>query len=444
MPQLAGRKVPIRYLVVNGLLALLLCGCGPIVRAPQFPSRAQSVETGQALGPFEGQVVDADTRQPVAEAVVSASWLFVQGVGLSSPRSSRTLEVLTDVDGRYQIPDLRDLPVGLSVRLSSLSVVVYKKGYAAYRHDREFGNGRSHRGFSQLDNLVLLSRWSPELSHARHLLFLGGGPAVRRASRWEVLAAAAELDGRTPGSRLDLPGPFAGEALPPSAPRLDASRLLSSDDIRQITGYGGPFKEDRLAGPRSETYDTYHFRAVDRPERYDVAIRLFRLGTDAELTAKYEELLAALTGSKQGDQVGDRSFTVEQGEILGLGFMDRGSSSVVLLTCGRGQCQTETTLLQMGAKVQEHLVRLPPLSPLDRPAAEPPDGDSEGGSPDEPEGETLPFPSGPDEDESGDSGSLDEDESSIQSGPPSRNALTRREPRPRAHDPMGRRSGHGL
>ena len=73
--------------------------------------------------------------------------------------------------------------------------------------------------------------------------------------------------------------------------------------------------------------------------------------------------MSALPGSKQNDEVGDRSFAVTQGEILGFGFMDRASSVVLLLTCGRGQCTAEEMAMELGKKIQEHMDRLPEAPP---------------------------------------------------------------------------------
>ncbi len=332
------------------------------MRAPAFPAESRTVGRGSALGPFTGQVLDADSRQPIAGAVVSAVWHFQRGVGNAGPEANRVTETTTDVDGRYEVLSLRDLPVGLSTRLARFSFVVYKKGYVAYRHDRVFGSGRRHRDFAQREAVVRLVRWSPELSHARHLLFMGGAPKVREASAWEVLAAASELDGkqaRQAGALSAGSGALAEGAAEEATPNaLDAGKLISSDEVRAITGYTGAFTEGRLKDPRSEAQDSYHFRAVDRAERYDVAIRLWRAGGDT-ITTRYEEMLAALPGSKQTDEVGDRSFSVTQGEILGVGFMDRATSAIVLITCGRGQCTEPSMALKLAEKIQEHLDRLP-------------------------------------------------------------------------------------
>lgn len=363
MPQAIGRKVPIRLQAVNGLLVvLLLGGCGPIVHSASFNQRPDSVKHGSLLGPFEGRVVDTDTGRPIADALVWCSWSFNRGVGNVAPERVETMETQTDADGSYRLPVLRRFPQGLSTHLAKFSFIVYKKGYVAYRHDRIFNQRRRRRTFSQLNNLVRLSHWSPELSHARHLLFIGGGKSLREASRWEVMAAVAELEGRaTKRSMISGQLSAAVDVSTKAKRRLDAGVLLSSDDVRAITGYTGEFKRGRLSGPSSDTYDTFHLRAIDKPERYDVAIRLWRLG-DEKLEEKYEEVLNALPGSKQNDEVGDRSFTVLQGEIIGFGFFERSLSALVLVTCGKGQCSKNEYLLALAKKIASRLNLLPPVS----------------------------------------------------------------------------------
>ena len=379
MPQTTGRKVPIRPLAVNStgldkvtrgaFIAVIGClaGCGPIVRVAPFVERPDSIKPGSLLGPYDGQVVDADTQQPLAEALVSCTWAFDRGLGTPAPDTHRTYAQKTDVDGRYHIPALRSFPQGLTARLARVSFVVYKKEYVAYRHDHVFPEERQRSDFAQRGNLVKLARWSPELSHAQHLLFLGGGQGLEAASSWEVLAAAAELDqgnlrlGVAPGGEL---GSATSRPTATSTPSLDASVLLSSDDVREVTGYSGQFTAGRLAGERSSGYDSFHLRAVERPERYDVALRLWRPGA-GKLNGRYEELLNTLPGSKQNDEVADRSFTVRQGEILGLGFLDRAREAVVLLTCGRGQCTKESQLLELGQRVAKNLSKLPPVGTED-------------------------------------------------------------------------------
>ena len=362
------------------LAALLIGGCGPLVKPAGFRHRPDSIRRGSMLGPFDGRVVDADTGRPIEDALVWCSWAFDRGLGTAGPEATRTASVRTDPDGAYRLPLLRWFPQGLSARLARLSVIIYRRGYVAYRHDRVFGQRGPRIDFSQRDNVVRLSRWSPELSHAQHLLFVGGGPELQQATHWEAALATAELDGGgRHASFLTRPsGPAPSGPRPRRAPQ--ARLLLSSDELRAVTGYQGPLQDGSLADPGDAT-DTIHFRATDRPERYDVALRVWRT-TSEGLAARYESTLRALPGSKQSDEFADRSFSVLQGEILGLGLMDRATSTVVLITCGRGQCATDKVLLKLARRVEQNLARLPALgAPATQPQLAPPSPAEEGTAP---------------------------------------------------------------
>ncbi|PID39593.1 MAG: hypothetical protein CSA24_02345 [Deltaproteobacteria bacterium] len=324
---------------------------GPIVRRAPFRRQPASVKRGDALGPFEGRVVDTDTNKPIERALVWCSWAFSRGLGSPAPEAMRNVRVYTDPDGRYRIPRLKALPIGLSTQLSRFTLVVYRRGYVAYRHDRRFGAALARRSsFSQFANVVKLSRWSPELSHARHMLFLGGPPSMR-ADTTALLAAALELD--RPTAPLGETTPTKPRARKKSL----AERLLISDEVRQITGYTGTLRGAPLSNV-GDTADTWHLRAVDKAERYDVAVRLWRLSGDA-LVKRYEKLLASLPGSKQKPLVGDRSFVIAQGQILGLGFLSQARSALVLITCGRGQCTKDTHLEKIAATIEKNLAKLP-------------------------------------------------------------------------------------
>ena len=360
--------VPRGPLYLAALALVSLAACGPIVKVPRFGQRPDSVKPGSMLGPFEGRVLDADSGQPLEGALVWCSWGFSRGMGAVAPYAARSASVRTNADGRYHINKLRELPSGLSVRLSRLSLVVYQPGYVAYRQDRVFQPRLRRHGFSQRKNVVRLARWSPELSHAQHLLFLGGDSLVQSLAQREVRRAVAELgtdksDPRTPARQRGSP-----ESPEETSDGGSARRLLTSDEVRSITGFLGALNTAVLADA-GDAHDSLHLRAVDRPERYDVAIRLWRLQGD-RLTRRYEALLDALPGSKQTDEIGERSFVVTQGAIRGLAFIEPTHAALVLLTCGSGQCTTADQLRQMAQRAYQNLSRLPQVAEEEASTAE--------------------------------------------------------------------------
>jgi hypothetical protein len=335
---------------------LWLAACGPLIEPASFPARPDSIRSADLLGPYDGIVVDADSDRPIAGATVAASWAFETGIGLHAPAGAREVVVETSADGRYVIGRLDDLPEGASARIRRFTLIVYHRGNVAWRSDRVFPGGASRRDFSQRGSRIRLDRWQPAFRHAAHLVFLGGGAKVHAAAAWELQAAALELDGeRTPITRPRAEGAPA-TALPP----LDISKLLSDDEIRGVTGYVGKFEDGKLTDlPTTEFYDSRHFKALGKPESYDVGLRVWRLGSSAS-EVQYGKLMSALPDARTTDEVGDGSFRAKAGALGGLVYLVRERGVVVSLTCGSAQCPEPAQLTKLAKLVESRLPDLPP------------------------------------------------------------------------------------
>jgi hypothetical protein len=83
------------------------------------------------------------------------------------------------------------IPAG--ARLADFRLLIYKRGFVAYRSDRRFADFGQRHDFAQRDNFVELERWRPDHSHARHLRFVGGGGVIAAVTGWETDEAIAEL-----------------------------------------------------------------------------------------------------------------------------------------------------------------------------------------------------------------------------------------------------------
>lgn len=336
-------------------IAVLLSSCGPIVEQAPFPARPDTLRPGDLLGPFDGSVVAADTDRPIGGAVVAASWAFERGIGLVGPLGAHEVVTETDVDGRYRVPALEDFPSGASTRVRRFTLIVYHRGHVGYRSDRRFPGGERRRDFSQRANPVRLDPWKPSYLHHRHLAFLGGGAAIRVAAAWEVQPASLELEGAAP-----VAGIAPGAAAPAVSPKtLDATPLLSEDEVRGVTGYSGSFEVGKLGDlPSTEFYDSRHFKAIGKPESYDMGLRVWRLGA-AAAEAQYQKLLAELPGAKASDEIGDASLRARAGEVSGLAFLRRDEGVVAALSCGVSQCPDMAMLLRLAKLVESHLGDLP-------------------------------------------------------------------------------------
>jgi hypothetical protein len=222
------------------------------------------------------------------------------------------------------------LPGG--TRVTEFTLLIYKRGFIAYRSDRRFTDLGMRMDFAQDNNQVLLERWRNDLSHARHLRFVGAGTAVAALTQWELADASAELDGRRRQNGDDL---RAGRG---EGQYVVAAQLLTDTDIKARTKYDGGFETGPLSDePDTSTYSSQHFKALGRPETWDVALRMWRLDL-GKAQERYDELLTQLPGISEKDDVASRSFVASENEIRGVGFLDAPRGIVVLMTCGSSQC----------------------------------------------------------------------------------------------------------
>jgi len=78
-------------------------------------------------GPYEGRVIDKDTRQPIVGAVVHGSWFKAHpGPGGATHTYYDSREVLTDKDGKFKIEGL-----GLLIfsNMEKMDINMFKAGY---------------------------------------------------------------------------------------------------------------------------------------------------------------------------------------------------------------------------------------------------------------------------------------------------------------------------
>ncbi len=325
-----------------GLLFILGAGlasaCAPTIAQAPFPGRPDTVVPGDLLGAFDGRVVDASSGKPIPGAIVQASWAFETGRGLTAPAGGAVITVATDNDGRYVVDRLTDLP-SPRARVVAVTLVVYERGYVAYRSDRVFdnavGGARARTDFAQHQNVVKLDRWSGALSHVKHGRFVGGSGALKRALGSEVVEASLELaSGPKKPSAAAPPEPEG-----PTAPPLDAGVLLSVDELRAVTGYAGDFAVEKLTDlPTSPSYDSRHFKAVGKPETFDAAVRAWKLPPDAA-DARFAKLVAEVPHAERRDEMGSGSLRGFDGRIVAVAALDHGRGVVIEFTCGLDQCR---------------------------------------------------------------------------------------------------------
>ena len=367
-------NVPAGFCVL-ALVAGVATSCGPLIGPAPFSARPASVQPGDLMGPFDGTVVDAETERPIASATVVGSWAFERGIGMVSPAGIREFAMETSADGRYVIPRPKDVPTGESMRLRRFTLVVYRRGYVAYRSDFKFGTGDQRHDFSQHANKVRLEKWLPAMDHRRHLPFLGSAQAILKAAGWEAQPASLEQEGRARPSvgekKPEVPGALATQL-------LDATPLLSEEEVRGVTGFAGAFEVGRLADQvRSDVYDSRHFKAKGKSESFDVGVRVWAVGPE-EVAPQFKRLKEELPSATATEEIGDESVRARGGDVSGLAFVLREKGLVVQISCGIAQCTEPEMVLRLAKLVESHLgeLVLPKTSSPPPPAeSEPDDGD---------------------------------------------------------------------
>jgi len=351
------RNLVARFAIVLAAGALSACALTAERTAP-FRVRPDAADAGSLAGPFDGRVVDVTTKAPVAGALVYGAWTLERGTALAEPAGAREFVGSTDSAGHYKVPALGARPRG--VRVTEFTLLVYKRGYIAYRSDRRFADLGPRMDFAQHGNQVLLDRWRNELSHSRHLRFVGGGTAVAALTAWELADASAELDGKRQQGEDVRPGRGEGQY-------VVAAQLLTEVDIKKRTRYDGNFETGPLADePDTATYSSQHFKALGRPESWDIAIRMWRL-EPGKAQDRYEELLTQLPNTVEKDEVGTRSFVASEGEIRGYGFLDAPRGIVLFINCGSNQCTGPDDTTALARVIYDRIKQLLPMTLGGRP-----------------------------------------------------------------------------
>jgi len=331
----------------------LLAACAPIVDNASFSANPHTMRSGDLLGPFDGVVVDAEAERPVAGVIVEGTWAFHRGKGLRGPLYSETIAVETAADGRYQLPRIDDLPSGNTTHLVRFTLIAYRRGFVAYRSDFKFPSGEIRHDFSQHQNKVRLAKWDVRYSNHRHRRFLGGGEEIRKASDFMGQPASLELEGKQvtlgaldEGKRVEQAGP--------ELQLLNASVLLTEEELRGVTGFGGGFQVARLPDRvQTESYDSQHFKAEGKGESFDMAFRLWKL-SPSEAETQFEKLARELPAAKTTDEIGDRSLRARGGDVLGLAFLAKEKGLVVQLSCGTSQCSDPAMVLRVAKMIESH------------------------------------------------------------------------------------------
>ena len=351
-------------------------GCAPIVRPPSYQGAATKVTGVSLLGPFDGQIVDADTGEPITDAEIVAVWSYSRGDGFVGADGANAVQVSTDEAGRYRIPRPAAHRTGEHRVLHGFTLFVYKRGYVGYRSDLTL-EGRPRRDFTMRRNEVRLRKWRPRDSHVAHLTMLAGPREVRQAYAWETRIANAELLGRGPGQGggpdgaegaspgEGLPGPFDGDRptssnTPAAAPALlDATEVLSVEDVQRRTGDDGLLTVANLSDSLKRTayYHGVALQAKGRPASFDLSYRAWVRPPNG-MQSIAETFAATLPGITPTDEVTSKTWIFEDGAVRVVAFIDETRDLAALISCGRDQCTDIETVIILANLALQNLTSL--------------------------------------------------------------------------------------
>jgi len=334
-----------------------------LVRPATFVGARDQVTDATLVGPFDGQVIDEATGEPIDKATVVGIWSYDRGDGFIGPAGSESYETETDAAGRYRVPTAPMGIRGRSVRLVAFSLVIYKRGYVGYRSEST-PDGEPRTDFTVRQNKVNLRKWRESDSHAEHLAYLSPPRAIQSLVGWEVERANLDLlgalGGTIPGSGKAKSVGETGEAVEARGGDawLDASELITPDEIRQRTRTQDRFNVSELTDlERTSFYHGVHYQAKGREEPYDIAIRVWQ-APPGGMDPVIETIETTMVGATQNDDITAQTWILETEGVYAVAFIDAEQQAGVLLTCGDMQCADLETAVVLGTVLHRNLARL--------------------------------------------------------------------------------------
>ncbi|HUJ57099.1 MAG TPA: hypothetical protein VLX92_01340 [Kofleriaceae bacterium] len=224
------------------------------------------------------------------------------------------------------------------------------------------GHKRAER---QLAGRHVQTYWYEDGTKAAELAYDGevqDGPFTRWSRLGKVAETGAYSQGAPDGEweRYDDAGTLTSSERwdhgqhPKPTPKIAAASLLDEATVRALAGFKGELTTDNMLDP-SESYDDIHYRASDKPETFDVALRVWA-EDPAAAQGELDELRKDLANARPAS-LGDAAITAEDPEIYGVAFYDK-RGVVVLITCGKQQCRTAGDAMKLARKVKAKLPAL--------------------------------------------------------------------------------------
>ena len=138
---------------------------------------------------ISGTVVDDETGKPIEGAIVYVEWDITKGIGHTATNLYKNFDTVSDKDGVFHLPGV------WRPFVNHPTLIIYKRGYIAWRNDFRFpGYKRRHafkwkNGYSYLLERFVEGRYL----HDKHTSFIWHG-VFRSSPEFETLIDASKWE----------------------------------------------------------------------------------------------------------------------------------------------------------------------------------------------------------------------------------------------------------
>jgi len=156
---------------------IALCGVLVAASSPAWPQDAERWDRylDRPRGPYRGQVVDAETKAPLAGAVIVVYWLRDRLYPVHMVAEHYAVrETVTDAEGRFFL-DVSDVEEGAPSRTRRPGFFMFLPGYGSYPRKHVSPSGFTGGIFERQGTVVELPRIEDLEERRKHLFLFGHG-----------------------------------------------------------------------------------------------------------------------------------------------------------------------------------------------------------------------------------------------------------------------------
>lgn len=161
--------------MISGVASAVLCGILIVTAAPAWSQDTERWDRylDRPRGPYRAQVVDAETKAPLAGAVVVVLWRRDRVYPFHSVAENYAVrEAVTDADGRFFL-DARDVEEGAPGRTRRPEFLIFMPGYGSYPKKHMSPTGFTGGIFERSGTVVELPRLVDREERRKHLWSFG-------------------------------------------------------------------------------------------------------------------------------------------------------------------------------------------------------------------------------------------------------------------------------